>query len=380
MTTYLLHDSALRSPELRHELGEPLMDPVTFIEHDGVRIVVGSWIDEPVLAAKTDVMDEFWNVRELGYDELVRDQSFPEYLIDAELALRALKRARADKVVVPPSFGLLIGDYLRDAGIEVVADHGVWQDRRRHKSPLELEGVERAQRAAETAMVVAAHMLQEAEPVADGRLRFEGEELTAEWIREAMSQAVVSQGAECEEILVHSGDACLSGHDLGTGPILANQSCIVDCYPRDRRTGAYADMTRTFVPGDPSEELLRLHHHCSEALRIALDAVRPGATNAHARVVDYFDSEGFPTLDKHKGQDPLTEGFCHWLGHGVGLECHERPWIGPRPDAFIAGDVVAVEPGLYFKGSGGVRLEDTVLVTDSGIKHFTDPFPYDLSP
>jgi Xaa-Pro aminopeptidase len=380
MTTYLLLDDTLRSPELRHEIGEAIMDPVTFIDNDGVRIVVGSWLEEPVLAQREDVVDEFWNVEELGREELMRDKTFPEHLINAELALRALKRAGADKVVVPPAFSLLIGDYLRDRGVEVVADHEAWQERRRRKAPWELEGIERAQRAAETALGVAAHMLREAEPAPEGGLRFEGEILTAELIRESMSAVVLSQGAECEEIIVHSGDACLRGHDLGVGPILLDQSCIVDCFPRDRRTGAHSDMTRTFVPGEPTEELRRMHHHCRRALRVAHESIRPGATDVHAKVAEYFRSQGFPTIDHHTGPGTLTEGFCHSLGHGVGLEIHEPPRIGRRPDALAVGDVVAIEPGLYFKGSGGVRLEDTVLVTESGPEYFTDPFPYDLSP
>ncbi|HET7482468.1 MAG TPA: M24 family metallopeptidase, partial [Actinomycetota bacterium] len=82
----------------------------------------------------------------------------------------------------------------------------------------------------------------------------------------------------------------------------------------------------------------------------------------------------------HRGSEPLREGFFHALGHGVGLEVHERPRLGDHGDAVAAGDVVAIEPGLYFPGVGGVRLEDTVLVTDDGVEHFTDPLPYDLTP
>lgn len=380
MTTYLLYDDAMKSPEMRHEIAEPIMDPVVFLEHEGKRIVVGSVLEEPALARREDVVDEFWNSHELGAMELVRDPSVPEHVIGSEIVLRALARAGATTVIVPASFSLLTADYLRARGIDVTADPGAWIARRRRKAPWELEGIERAQRATETAMLIAARMLRDAEPTGDnGHLRFEGEILTAEWIRESMGAALLSQGAESEEIIVHSGDACLSGHAIGTGPILADQSCIIDCFPRDRRTGCYTDMTRTFVPGRPSHELRQLHAHCRAALTIALEALEPGRSDAYRLVGEFFGANGYPTQITHDGREPLTRGFPHALGHGVGLEVHERPQMGMRADEFVEGDVVAVEPGLYFPGVGGVRLEDTVIITDSGYAAFTDPLSYGLT-
>lgn len=380
MTTYLIYDDALRSPELRHEIAEPVGDPVIFIEHDGKRIVVASPFEAPILATREDVIDEVWDYPSLGWGELVRDSTFPEIHIGPEVVARAVRRVGADKVCVPATFWALAADYLRDRGIDVVVDPDEWARRRRRKTPWELEGIERAQRATETAMLTAARMLRDAEPAPENRLRFEGEILTAEWIREVMSAELLAQGAESEEILVHSGDACLGGHDPGRGPILQDTTCIIDCFPRDRRSGAYTDMTRTFVPGRPSDDVVKLHGHVRKALDLAYESIRPGAANAHQKVAEYFHSVGFPTLDHHEGPGYPKSGFTHNLGHGVGLQVHERPRVGRRAEALEEGDVVAIEPGLYFEGIGGVRLEDTVMVTDKGFEHFTDPFPYDLQP
>ncbi|MDQ3940996.1 MAG: Xaa-Pro peptidase family protein [Actinomycetota bacterium] len=380
MTTFLLLDDSLRSHEMRHEIGEAIVDPLIFIEHDGKRIVAGSDLEASIFETREDVVDEFWNVHDLGVEELIKQESFPYELIDAELALRALEKLGVRSVNVPPTFQVKIADYLRDKEVEVEVDSATWIERRRRKAPWEIEGIERAQRAAETAMLTAARMLYEAEPTAQGQLRYEGEILTAELIRFAMERELLAQGAESSDIIVHSGDACLRGHEMGTGPVLLDQSCIIDCFPRDRRTGVYSDMTRTFVPGTPSEELSRLHAACRKALDIAFDAIKPGSQDAFKAVADYFDAEGFPTQLTHSGPGPLREGFSHSLGHGVGLEVHERPYLGRRPDELKVGDVVAVEPGLYFEGIGGVRLEDTVLVGESGIEHFTEPFSYELTP
>ncbi|MGH2808048.1 MAG: M24 family metallopeptidase [Actinomycetota bacterium] len=384
MTTYLLLDDSLRSYELRHEIGEMIMDPIIFIEHDGKRIVVASDLEAASFEDREDVVDEFWNVHDLGMEDLIKQGTLARELMLPEIATRALEKLGVFEVNVPPTFQTLVSDYLRDKEIQVTVDDATWIDRRRRKTPWEIEGIERAQRAAETAMLTAARMLYESEPTGGGELggelRFEGEMLTAELIRVAMEAELLSQGAESSEILIHSGDACLKGHDLGSGPILVDQSCIIDCFPRDRKTGAYTDMTRTFVPGTPSGDLTRLHSVCRKALDIAFAAIRPGASDPFQNVAEYFASEGFPTQLTHEGPAPLREGFSHALGHGVGLQVHERPYMGRRADALQAGDVVAVEPGLYFAGVGGVRLEDTVLVTDNGVEHFTEPMSYDFDP
>lgn len=380
MTTYLLHDDALRSRELRHEIGEPIMDPITFIEHEGRRIIVASDLEEAIFERREDVVDEFWNLHELGVEELIKDPTIPDHLIDAELVARALTRLEVKEVCVPPTFQGLVLEYLRDKGFTVEIDPTGWSSRRRQKTPWELEGIERAQRAADTAMLTAARMLRDAEPTTEGRLRFEGEILTAELIRVAMEAELLAQGAESQDIIIHTGDACLRGHDIGMGPIRPDTSCIIDCFPRDMRTGVYSDMTRTFVPGVASEELRKLHTDCAEAMRVALSAIKPGTSVAYEEVASFFESKGYPTQRSHSSEGNLLEGFRHSLGHGVGLEVHERPRMGRRADEFQVGDVVAVEPGLYFAGVGGVRLEDTVLVTESGVEHFTDPYPYKLEP
>jgi Xaa-Pro aminopeptidase len=380
MTTFLLFDNGVRSPEMRHEISEPVADPVVFIDREGTRIVAGPSLEAEVFAKREDVVDEFWSYTDLGIDQLNADEDIPADMIRPELVVRAVQRLGVGEVVVPPTFYVQVADLLRARGIEVNVDAQVWADRRRRKSPAELEGAERAQRSAEVAMLAAARMLREAERTHEDRLRFEGEILTAELVREAMVTVLSQQGTDSDEIIVQSGDACLKGHDLGSGPIRPDESCIIDVFPRDRRTGAFSDMTRTFVPGRPSDELVKLHHHCREALALALDACRPGTDDLYGRVADFLHSHGHPS-QLHPSDPPVSnQGFFHALGHGVGLEVHERPLLGRRCEALVPGDVIALEPGLYYEGVGGVRLEDTVLITDDGFEFFTDPYPYDLEP
>lgn len=379
-SAFLLLDDAVRSPELRHEIEHAVGDPVVFVETNGRRVLVAPALEESVLGGREDL--EFWAATELGSTELARDTSLPDTLIWPELARRALERMGVGAVRVPPSFSVLAADHLREHGVEVAVDSEAWTARRRRKRPWELEGQARAQRAAEAALARATALLRAARPAGDGTLTLEGETLTCEVVREAMVEELLARGAESEDILVQAGDAGLEGHGLGSGPVLADSSLIIDCFPRDRRTGAFTDITRTFVPGTPSPELRRLHADCRAALELALDAVCPGVDDLFRRVDEYLAGRGHPTQLSYQGSEPQREGFFHGLGHGVGLEVHEKPWVGRRSDPLVEGDVVALEPGLYFRGVGGVRLEDTVRVTADGWERLTEgePFPYNLEP
>jgi Xaa-Pro aminopeptidase len=143
----------------------------------------------------------------------------------------------------------------------------------------------------------------------------------------------------------------------------------------------YTDMTRTYVVGEISDELREWHRLCKEALDRVVAAVRPGV-NGRALfdiTCDVFEEAGYPTQRTKGSGEVLRDGFFHSLGHGVGLEVHERPALGRVGDDLVPGDVIALEPGLYRSGFGGVRLEDIAIVTDDGIDVVTT-YPYDLAP
>ena len=380
MTTYLHHGHTFGDAYMRHEIQEPVMDPVTFIDHGGRRILVAGASERSIFTPREDVLDEFFDRDDLGYRGIVDSGALPAHLIDAEIVLRALASLGIREVHVPGSFPIAVADHLRSGGIQVVPDPEAWDVRRRRKTPWEIEGMERAQRAAEAAMLVAARMLKESEPVGDGRLRFEGEILTAEYLREAMCDTLVRSGADPVAVMVQSGNACLRPLERGRGPVSAGETCIIDCFPRDMGTGAFTALTRTYVTGIPSDEVHSLHGACLQALRIALESIKPGADDVYRRVAGYFHDQGFPTQLHDGAEGSIGEGFIAPIGHGVGLDVRERPWMGERSDGLAFGDVVAIAPSLCFADLGGVRLCDVVLVTEDGPQHLSDPIDYDLEP
>jgi Xaa-Pro aminopeptidase len=175
------------------------------------------------------------------------------------------------------------------------------------------------------------------------------------------------------------------GHEPGSGPLPVGLPIQVDLFPRHEETACWADMTRTFIVGEPAAEHADLIAEQEQLVRAALEdaraAIRPGVTGRELcdATCDRFESAGYRTQRTGPGEDP-SEGFQFSLGHGVGLEVHEEPSLGlAGNDPLVPGDVLAVEPGLWDRRIGGVRYEDLLLVTDDGAETLTD-YPYRLQP
>jgi Xaa-Pro aminopeptidase len=168
---------------------------------------------------------------------------------------------------------------------------------------------------------------------------------------------------------------------MGSGPIRVGEPITVDLWPRDVESGFHTDMTRTFVVGPVSDELADYHRLCLEAHERVIPAIRPGVTGRelHTIASEVVEAGGYPTQLSKKPGEVLLDGFFHGLGHGVGLDVHEDPQLDLSGGELVAGDVVAVEPGCYRQGYGGVRLENLVLVTEDGAEVLTS-YPYALAP
>jgi len=371
----LIFADTMRSPELRHEVPVAVPDPFLYVERDGRRVAVVSALEaERVAAAGIEAIPP----ERLGYDELAASGlSMAE--IAREIYTRACRELGVTSAVVPASFPLELADQLRAVGVEVEADRQLFEERRRRKTPVELDGLRRAQRACEAALDAARAMLRGAD--AAETLVLDGEPLTSERIKLEIERVFGEHGVAAEHLIVSHGAQAAIGHDEGSGAILPDEPIVFDLFPRDRATAVYTDMTRTYVVGTPSDELREYHRLCKEALDRVTAAVAPGVNGRALMqiVCDLFAEHGYPTpLTKAPGE-VLTSGFFHGLGHGVGLEVHERPALSRVGDDLVAGDVIALEPGLYRAGYGGVRLEDVAVVTEDGAEVVTD-YPYDLEP
>jgi Xaa-Pro aminopeptidase len=377
VTDVLIHSDTIRSAELRHEVPVSIGDAFLYAERDGTRHLVISALEAPRLDG---LGFELHPYEEFGADEL-RRSGLSWLEIGDEIMLRAVTALGVTKATVPGTFPLLLADKLRARGVELVPDQEFFVERRRVKTDAELAGIRRAQAAAEAGMGAARDLLRRAE--ANGRgLQVDGQPLTSELIKSAISQAFLTSGATGGDFIVSHGSQSAIGHHMGSGQIEAGEPVVIDLWPRDNDSACCADMTRTFVVGDVPDELAQWHRLCEEALERAVGDLRPGVTGkaVYDGSCEIFEAAGFPTQRTKRAGEPLEEGFFHSLGHGVGLDVHELPVLGlAGHEELLRGEVLAIEPGLYRPGFGGCRLEDLVVVTESGAETLTS-FPYDLTP
>jgi Xaa-Pro aminopeptidase len=376
MSAILIIGDTIRNPELRHEVPLGIPDGFVYAELDGRRIVAISSME----AMRVEALGTGLEVRpteEFGADEL-RRSGLDVHTVARELTVRIVRGLGIDRATVPRGFPLGFADALRSEGVELIVDQRLFDDRRRQKSGHELAGIRRAQKAAEAGVEVARDLLSRAARV-NGGLSVDGESLTCELLKERVQAAFLAHGALAEEMIVSHGPQTAVGHDMGSGAIAADDVVLLDLFPVDLESACFADLTRTLVVGEVSDEFRTWHGLCREALELAVDEIRPGVNGGdlHRLVSGFFAERGFPTqLTKPEGE-VLRDGFYHGLGHGVGLEVHESPAIGMVGEELVPGDVITIEPGLYRHGFGGVRVEDLLLVKEDGYERLTD-CPYEL--
>ena len=365
--TFLIYGAPGASPDLFHEIPTSILDPFLFVETDGRRGATVTMLDaHKVTPYGIEVIDPY----DLGADELL-ESGISREQVDLELSLRAVQRYGIDRATVPSEFPVGLADHLRAAGVELVVDPEAFVNRRRVKTESEIAGIRRAQAAADAAMALGAQMIRE---LRDG--------VTSEKVRAAMQALCDEHGCDLpDDVIVSHGPQGAIGHEAGHGEIARGEPVIVDIWPRDRESRCWADMTRTFIGGgaEPPAQIAEWWKLTRESLERSFAAVRPGADarEIYGISCEPFEAAGELTQRTKPAGEKLDEGYYHSLGHGVGLEVHERPNLGRTPDTLVAGDVITLEPGCYRKDLGGVRLEDLVLVTADGAELLTQ-FPYEL--
>jgi len=369
---YLLDADGTDSTQ-RYLSGFDAPDPfVTCYTPEGTHLLVsGLEYGRANADARADTVD-----RLSAYDYRDRVQELGRETGRGAVVADFLAEHGVESVLVPGRFPLGTADGLRGSGVRVEVDESdAVAEIRAVKTDEEIEHVRRTQQANERAMA-AAETLVDSASVVDGVLHHEGDPLTSEAVRREIELTLLESGYALDETIVACGADAADPHDRGSGPLRAGEPIVVDIFPRDKETRYHADMTRTFVRGEPSETVREWFELTDEARRAALDALEPGVTGAavHDAVCEVYEDAGLPTL---RAEPDAETGFIHSTGHGVGLDVHELPRIAPDGGELEPGNVVTIEPGLYDSDVGGVRIEDLVVVTEDGYENLTE-YPVEL--
>lgn len=357
--TRLIVADSERDPDMLYATRMFVGDPFIFLEQNEKRTIVLSdlEIDRGKRQAKADEI--------LSYSQFEREvqgKSKKAPVFDDVLA-HFLQKRGVRSALVPANFPLGLADRLGRAEIRLQTANGslFWPEREA-KTDEELRLLRRALSITEKGMARAMEVLAATKARRNKRLDWFGRVLTSEILRAEIDSAILRAGGLPANTIVAGGDQACDPHERGSGPLFADSLIILDIFPRDAASGYYGDMTRTVVRGRASDEQRRLWEAVRDGQALALKKMKPGVDGLglHNEVKQLFTDRGFPT----EVRDGRQVGFFHGTGHGLGLEIHEFPRF--QKTVFKVGQVLTVEPGLYYPGLGGARIEDVAVVTENG--------------
>ncbi|MGD8353131.1 MAG: Xaa-Pro peptidase family protein [Pseudomonadota bacterium] len=282
----------------------------------------------------------------------------------------------AHQVRVPPSFPVGLAQDLKGEGVGIEIDGKTLSDRRRCKSLKQIRAIERAQRCCERAFTMVRSLLAGC-PVRGDVLMYEGQPLTAQKVRSMIEVFFLENGYESADTIFAPGRGGADPHWRGNGPVRTGVPIVMDIFPRSRESRYYSDMSRTFVVGRATKSVKEMHKAVMEAQDAAFNRLAEGAalSEVHQAVCDLFVKRGYPVPG---GGRQSKRGFLHGTGHGLGLQVHEAPTVSVSGEHFKPGDVVTIEPGLYDRRIGGMRIEDVIACMPDGTVRNLTNFPRDL--
>jgi Xaa-Pro aminopeptidase len=362
----LLYAASEGDANMLYATGFFVPDPFIFFQHKNKRHIVMS--DLEIDRAKKQAHADRVLSLSLYQKKLRKLGKSPAAVIDI---IDLIFRERAIRsLIVPANFSALLLDQLRAKGYSVQIKRDPFWPQRETKNNLEVKQISESLRIARLGLEAGIRMLKRTKTKRDGYLYLHGTRLTSEMLKTTVNTTIMAQGWLPSHTIISSGNQCVDPHHEGTGPIRANTSIIFDIFPRSQHNGYFGDLSRTVVRGRASEKLKDIYATVQAGQQIGYAQIRDGVNGkvVHQNILDMFAARGFPT-GRINGR---MQGFFHGTGHGLGLDIHEPPRIAPIDAILRTGHVVTVEPGLYYIGIGGVRLEDVVVVKPKGNRNLTD--------
>lgn len=359
-TMSLIFDDTSNSSDLFYRTGFKAPDPIIFFEIGRKKYLILNDLEIERGKAQAKV-DEVLSLREI-LNNVKSKKIF-------DVFVWIIKKYGIRKIIVPYSFPSYIFNQLQKLKIRIEASSdSIFFPKRLIKDENEIKKIKKTMKLTEIVLGNVINIIKNSRP-RNNYLYYNKKILTSEFLRNFCQKDLASLGLECPDCIISSGKHSALPHHHGSGPLKESVPIILDIFPRDIESGYFADITRTIVKGKPGKILKNMYEVVKKGQITGVKLVKAGRNGKtiHNKIRKIFDDEGFSTDFSKKNPD----GFIHSTGHGLGLQIHEPPRISDIDEILKKNQVITVEPGLYYPKIGGIRIEDTVLVTKSGCKNLS---------
>ncbi|MHA2193465.1 MAG: M24 family metallopeptidase, partial [Candidatus Thorarchaeota archaeon] len=339
-------------------------DQITYVKNRGAEPVVAAFFNTLERVEKESRITRTHDLSEI-YIRLLKEGKNARDHVDVFVE-DTMKSLFTGKVLgVPdhiPAERLVI---VQKLGYDVKVVPNLLKDARATKSAAEIDAIKKAGDATVGGISELLEIVKDSDIGPNKTLMYKGEALTVGRMKLALEHFLLDQGAEAaSDTILSVGKRGFDWHYLGApeDELKAEEPIILDVFPRLKQERYVADVTRTFVKGTVSEKLCDMFESVQASVGAAVDALKDGTQidDVNMACSESLKRSGY---DSRRLNPEATEGMTHGLGHGIGLEVHEHPSLYKREDYFKSGHVVTIEPGVYLKEHGGVRIENDYLVS-----------------
>lgn len=360
-TARLIYDNPNLNPDLFYATRFLTVDKYAFFEVNGKKYLLIDTL-EYIRAKKNAKVDKVLLVNDYKENVEIRKEVLKD---TTDILDTVFKKLKVKKLEVPESFPVGLAKELEKRHYKFTIGLSPFFPKRNQKTPADKKLMINVQRDNYKMFALVEGILRESK-IKGNRLYYNGEILTSDYIKKAVAIKAIDLHLDISVgPLVICGRHGVDIHWTKNHPIEPHQPIIFDLWPMSRKTHYCGDATRTFCKGKPSPELQRMYDTVKQGQELGIKTIKAGvnAKTVHEKIMKFFESKGYKTGEK----DGIPQGFIHSTGHGIGILTHEYPpFINFKDCILKEGHVSSVEPGLYYKGIGGVRIEDLVYVTKTG--------------
>ena len=366
------YGSPFTSPNLLWLTGFRSVDSIYYLQNKGEQGIIGAPFNTLERVKKESFVKRTFDMSDTVIQLLKENKAVMDYR--ETLFGPMIKELFTGEIIgVPDEIPASILVLIQKLGYETKVVRDLISDARATKTPNEIKTIKKAGAATVGAVSKIIEMIKDSDIGANKTLMYEGSPLTVGQAKRALDHFLLDQNTEAaEDTILAVGEKAFDWHYLGNSEdeLKAETPLILDVYPRLKQERYVADVTRTIVKGNPSARVKEMFEAVQAATDASVDALTDGAK------IDDVNLACFNTLKQHgfdsrRLNPDAKDGMTHGLGHGIGLEVHEQPSMYKREDYFAAGHVMAIEPGVYLEGIGGVRIENDYAVTKGAAELLT---------